>query len=286
MILTTLAVEIYPTVKNIQNLANLPFSFPTTIIKKQRKLSRSPDVQLTSLIVIATKLLFPFDKMRRYPVSANEPTTQAIDWKAWDQAQRHFDDREASAGHIGRGREVLTTEKDVFSMTPTQLDEYMDWYESSWLDGSKGAITARCVQLMLTRTVSNPLADLFPIGRFGAEPQPAPHQTGGDDDEEALSDMLHAVMGQLIPRKHNPSSDSDIPRPGCEYRRYRSEPDLPDTARPFYETVAKLAGISLNTLVRAVFQTELKLSQWRDDRRRGEMYGEGGMEVSDSDEEY
>ena len=91
-----------------------------------------------TLIVISTKLFFPFDKIRRHPGSANEPATQAIDWKAWEQAQRHFDNRETSTGHIGRGKEVLTTEKDVLDMTPTQLDEYMDWYESSWLDNSKG----------------------------------------------------------------------------------------------------------------------------------------------------
>lgn len=130
-------VEIYQAVKNLQKLVGFPFAFPTVATWK-KKLSRYPDVQLVTLIVISTKLFFPFDKIRRYPEYANEPSTQAIDWKAWDQARRHFNDRETSAGHIGRGKEVRTTEKDVFDMTPMQLDEYMDWYESSWLDTSKG----------------------------------------------------------------------------------------------------------------------------------------------------
>lgn len=98
--------------------------------------------------------------------------------------------------------------------------------------------------------------------------------------------MLHAVMSQLIPRKHNPRSDDEIPRPGSEYRRHRSESELPDTARPFYEAVAEVAGISLGTLVRAVFQTEVKIAQWQYDRRREELYGEwGNMDISDENED-
>lgn len=92
-----------------------------------------------ALIVISTKLLFPFDNLKRYPESAREPTTQAIDWQLWSQVQRHFDQREMSSGKIGKGNEIRANEKDVFSMTPSQLDEYLDWYESSWLDFSKGA---------------------------------------------------------------------------------------------------------------------------------------------------
>lgn len=63
---------------------------------------------------------------------------QVIDWSLWSQIQRHFDNRETPAGQLGKGKEILVTERDVFSMTPSQLDEYMDWYESSWLDASKG----------------------------------------------------------------------------------------------------------------------------------------------------
>ncbi|RMJ28895.1 transcription initiation factor RRN7 [Aspergillus sp. HF37] len=237
-----LPIEIYQAVKNLQKLVSFPFAFPTVATWK-KKLSRYPDVQLVTLIVISTKLFFPFDKIRRYPEYANEPSTQAIDWKAWDQAQRHFNDRETSAGHIGRGKEIRTTEKDVLDMTPTQLDEYMDWYESSWLDSSKAP---------------HPVADLFPTGRSGAQAQHAPQPAGADDEEEAITKMLHAVMSQLIPRKHNPRPDDEIPRPGSEYRRHRSESELPDTARPFYEAVAEVAGISLGTLVRAVFQTECR----------------------------
>ena len=91
-----------------------------------------------SLIVVATKLLFPFDKTKRYPTSVNEPASQAINWDAWEHYQRTFETREVEAGHIGKGKEILTTEQDALNMVPTQMDDYMDWFENRWLDASKG----------------------------------------------------------------------------------------------------------------------------------------------------
>lgn len=100
---------------------------------------------MMALVVISTKLLFPFDDIKRYPESAREPATQAVDWQVWTRVQRHFDQRETSSGRIGRGNEILINEKDVFKMTPGQLDEYMDWYENSWLDSNKGALPIKNV---------------------------------------------------------------------------------------------------------------------------------------------
>lgn len=105
-----------------------------------------------TLIVISTKLLFPFDYVKRYPESAREPSTQTIDWQLWAQVQRHFDNREISSGRIGKGNEVLVNEKDVFSMTPDQLDEYLNWYENSWLDGSKGKLISNSVSSVSTNS--------------------------------------------------------------------------------------------------------------------------------------
>lgn len=131
------AVEVYPAVKRLQSLVGFTFEFPTSVSGRSRPL-HLPEVQLITLIVISTKLFFPFDDMKRYPLSTREPSAQVLDWKLWAQVQRHFDRRETVGGRIGKGNEILVTEKDVFNMTPAQLDEYMDWYETSWLDHSRG----------------------------------------------------------------------------------------------------------------------------------------------------
>lgn len=91
-----------------------------------------------ALIVIGTKLLFPLDDVKRYPATNKEPAVQIMNWDAWAQAQRHFDQHERSGDKIGRSNVIHLTDKDVLNMTPRQFDEYMDWYAGSWLDTPRG----------------------------------------------------------------------------------------------------------------------------------------------------
>jgi RNA polymerase I-specific transcription initiation factor RRN7 len=68
--------------------------------------------------------------------------------------------------------------------------------------------------------------------------------------------------------------EHDILRPGSSYPIYRSIPSLPETGRLFYESAARLVGLSLQSVVRAVLHTELKLQQWQEGKRRTEFQGE------------
>jgi RNA polymerase I-specific transcription initiation factor RRN7 len=118
----------------------------------------------------------------------------------------------------------------------------------------------------------NPLAEFFPIGPTAPEGQAGNDSTEGDD--EAMHAMLQTVTSQLKPRKAISDPKADVARPGSSYPRYRTESDLPEMARSFYETAAKVAGVSLSTLIRAVSQTEIKISRWLDDKRRIEHHGD------------
>ena len=121
-------------------------------------------------------------------------------------------------------------------------------------------------------SASNPLADLFPTGPTAGEsqPVPAPKLT----EEEALDSMIKTSTSQLKSRRVIAEDDLDTPRPGAFYARYRTESDLPDTARSFYETTAKVVGVSLPTLVRAVSQAENKITLWLEEQRRVEYFGD------------
>ncbi|GAD92747.1 RNA polymerase I specific transcription initiation factor Rrn7 [Paecilomyces variotii No. 5] len=220
----SLPIEIYPTVNQLQKLVGFTFQYPA-IVKDRATHLLMPEVQLMSLIVIATKLLFPFDDIERYPDSTKEPASQRMDWKIWAEAQKQFDTVTTEGGRIGKGNEILVNEKDVFDMTALQLDEYMDWYEKSWLD---------------VRT-SHPLADMFAAGRTGIEVEPQPSST--TEVQNALDEKLDTVMAALKPRKllseeEIEGREDDILRPGEFYQRYRSESDLPETARAFYEAAS------------------------------------------------
>ncbi|KAL1985585.1 hypothetical protein VTN96DRAFT_7565 [Rasamsonia emersonii] len=262
-----LPLEIYVAVNRLQRMVGFTYSFPLSDRRSLRYLAL-PEAQLVSLIVVATKLLFPFDELKRYPTSASEPAAQVLDWKLWAHTQKLFDNKEFAGGRLPRGKEILVDEKDVFKMTTQQLDDYLDWYENSWLDSR----------------VSNPLADMFPTGRTGVE---GPAEPAVKIDEEDIDAKLRTVISQLRPAKvvspedatngDGEQDDDSIPRPGSSYRFYRTESSLPETARVFYETAARLSGLSLDSLIRAVFQTELKVQQWQEDQRRAEYHGEHVM---------
>jgi RNA polymerase I-specific transcription initiation factor RRN7 len=126
-------VEIYAAANRLRRLVGFTYSFPATPRKKLNWLAL-PEAQMIALIIVATKLFFPFDDLKRYPASSQEPAAQLIDWKIWALAQRNFEDRVFTEGRIGQGNELLLSDKDVFNMTAEQLDEYMDWYENNWLD--------------------------------------------------------------------------------------------------------------------------------------------------------
>ncbi|RAL09840.1 TFIIB-type zinc finger domain-containing protein [Aspergillus homomorphus CBS 101889] len=248
-----LPIDIYPAVKRLQHLLGFSFEYPTGTHGRRRPL-QLPEVQIVVLIVISTKLLFPFDDYNRYPLSPKEPSVQVVDWALWAQNQRNFDREETSGGRLGKGNEISVTEKDILSMTPSQLDEYMNWYESSWLDHSKA---------------QNPLADFFPVNINANENQAGSTPVEGNE-AEALLAMLRISTSQLKSTKVITGESIDTPRPGSAYARYRTEADLPDMARPFFETTAKIAGISLSTLVRAVSQAEHKITKWLEEHRRVE----------------
>lgn len=262
----------------LQKLTGFTFQFPASVKDKATYLLM-PEVQLMSLIVVSTKLLFPFDDVERYPESTKEPGSQRMNWKVWAEAQKQFESRTTEGGRIGKGNEILVNETDVFDMTTLQLDEYMDWYEKSWLDvrSKNCTIASLCEFETNYLKASHPLADMFPAGRTGIEDEPQPISM--TDDQDPLQKKLDTVMGALKPRKalskeEIEGREDDIIRPGELYQRYRSEGDLPETARAFYEAASKIVGLSLHRLVRTVFETERRLDQWLDSKRRMEYHGE------------
>ncbi|KAL4866299.1 hypothetical protein BDV12DRAFT_199364 [Aspergillus spectabilis] len=253
-----LPVDIYPVTKRLQTLLGFTFDYSTKATRRRKALDK-PELQLITLIVIATKLLFPFDDIKRHPTSAQEPTVQAIDWNSWTEVQNYFDRRDASAGQIGKGKEILVNEGDVLNMTPNQLDEYMDWYENSWLDTSKAP----------TR-----LASLFPLGPLSKDTTQTPNSTSDNEEESIEAILLHMAPRYLKSRAVISDLNADIPRPGSQYPRYKHESDLPDSARAFYEIAAKVVGISLPTLVRCVSQAEIQINRWLEEQRRVRYFAE------------
>lgn len=269
-------VEIYDAVKALQSLLDITFEYPKPKATVERKKSHHyPDVELIVLIVIATKLLFPFDDLKRYPTISKEPAAQTMDWSQWALAQASFDSDSHFKENIGRDAAIRVTDSDVLAMSADQLDHYMDWYAESWLDTSR---------------TPGRLAELFPIQRgdnqpsSATDPGPSTATTFAPDTmQKKLDTLLHEVMQDIKPRRVIPEESDDHKRPGEVYRRYRWESQLNGAARTFYEIAATLAAVPLKTLVRAVTLTEYKIARNDEKRQHREFFANQGVEVDDSD---
>lgn len=128
---------------------------------------------------------------------------------------------------------------------------------------------------------------MFPLKSTRNENRSQPSAT----IDEALDDKVREItanirLARIIPdgqerdangvdgAENSREIEDTTPRPGISYRIYKTEADLPKTARKFYETSASLSGLSLKTIVTAVYRIELKLENLQYDVRRAETYGE------------
>lgn len=82
-----------------------------------------------SLIVITTKLSQPFDSINRYPESESDPNTVQINWLKWAQSTAKL-----PLDGFKRDQEIHVTDADVFGMSEKQIDDYLDFYQRTWVD--------------------------------------------------------------------------------------------------------------------------------------------------------
>ena len=237
-----------------------------------------PEIQLVCLLVIAVKLYHPFDGSIRHVRSLADPATLTIDWESWVDVQSSCKMHATGGTHLERGSEISVTETDVMNMTGEQLDEYMDWYERTFVDESRAEDKSH--------GLPKQLLDMFPTGRIdGSDPTPYSHDRMAVEEEEAMDKKLNRVMSKL--RLRNVISDDpegsmgigeDSTRIGSFYKRYRKAEDLTPHAKAFHEAVAQATGIRLETLILAVGQVERRLVKWKDAKMKAEkMEGDTAM---------
>lgn len=82
-----------------------------------------------SLIVIAVKLSQPFDNIARFPESTSDPSLLRLDWQKWVDITKD-DEREG----LARGTEVQIKDVDVLTMEGKDMDDYLDWFQRTWID--------------------------------------------------------------------------------------------------------------------------------------------------------
>jgi RNA polymerase I-specific transcription initiation factor RRN7 len=124
-------VEIYVAVQRLAKLLGITFTFPAAAMGRKRSLAH-PETLLAGLVVVATKLSQPFDHVAQGSSDASDPTNLSVDWDIWKDIMT-----EEKVDGLKKGKEVHVTDQEVLNMSGKELDDYLDWYQKTWVDESE-----------------------------------------------------------------------------------------------------------------------------------------------------
>ncbi|KAK4694541.1 RNA polymerase I-specific transcription initiation factor RRN7, partial [Lecanoromycetidae sp. Uapishka_2] len=252
-----LPITLHPLTLIIASIMSIDFTFP--VPGRRQRTSSLPELQLTCLLVIATKLYHPFSGPPRHARSFADPAALALDWSVWIAALKAHDEALIEEHHFPRGSEINVSEKDALKLTGEQIDEYLDYFERTFIDPERVE--------QKERGLPKQLLDMFPTHRLdGSEPPHYSYQTQVEKEQIATEQTLKTVMGSLKLRPITADEDDveEVRRIGSLYKRYRRVEDLDGVAKAFHERVAQRVGVSVKTLVLAVLQIEGMLIKWRE----------------------
>ena len=287
-----LPIEVYQLAQNL-NARIIHSDFTYDLDLARGRTTSFPEAQLIALVVIAVKICYPFLPAEAdQPVvrTLHEPAALHLDWEVWTKIQHalHSSPNQQDKGPLKPSTALSTTDADIISMSPADLDAYMDWYQHTWLDTSRDA------------NATGPRRDL--LGMFPLQEITPSSDKESETRNTALErQTLKAVQRVQATLTHNPitptavavAADNDdkdnaaadlatapaprTRRPGSTYALFRRASDLEHPiysthARAFHTAAAEVACLSLPTLLRAVAETERRIMVWRSARRRAERH--------------
>ncbi|KIW26092.1 uncharacterized protein PV07_09219 [Cladophialophora immunda] len=288
--------EVYSMARRLNIITRYDFCYSGTAKSPhptRRQPTTYPESQLMSLVVVATKLLFPFDSenVKRYPQDPNDPATLCMNWPSWLETKANFDNQIAAGEDrnvLKPGSEVHVTDSDILDMTDQQLDQYMDWYQKTWVTGKHTSPTDQATDQGIERDI----LEMFPLHDVPERPKTlAENEKANVEEQSRLSARIMHVQCSLKARRaitleEESERSLDVLRPGSRYPRYPKVDDLDKAAesavvKVFHQEAAEGACLSVKALLLAVNRTEEKMEQWLVDRRREEAFG-AGMEQSEN----
>jgi RNA polymerase I-specific transcription initiation factor RRN7 len=242
-----LPLEVHIYAKNIVSLLRLDFSFPT----KANTPLNNPDTLLIASIVVATKLLYPFDGIPRFSNEPNEPSNLHLNWDRWAEIFQ------AQQGNRKNSRQTFEkmSSADVHNMTEGDMDHYLDWYQESQIT---------------PREDTRDLERLFPL----IHPTRGKDGEGDDEEKAAVEARIqqireHVEWNQHISLPDGLGEEDGVVRPGGQYERYEKADDLSGPAKLFHEMAAEYSGLSVEKLVHAIYRLEQKIMYWQRADKQG-----------------
>lgn len=251
----------------ISKVLNSNFEFPKPSFRQC--LSALPEVELVCTLVIAVKIYQPFDGLPRYPRTTDEIGILEVDWDRWSTLQQRRYSKHQD-NDLLRKDLMEIDEQDVFHMSDSQIDAYLDWYAETWIDQEP--------KQQSSRNVPEQLLKMFPIEPLGrstpAKPDiPQSRQALHETMLETLKQVQESLkMRGVVSEAAEGKQTKPVRRIGASYKHYRRVGDLSQhpPAKGFHEVVARVTGLELPFLLREVFSIERRLHRfWEDTQRVG-----------------
>lgn len=305
-----LPLEIYAAVKRLAQLVEYDFTYELLAgeksqgggaRKKRRSPVATPEVQLVSLIVVATKLLYPFalphPQTSQHTVSS---TSSYLDWQSWLNIHSlyHKDKRL----ELKPDQAIQASAHDIHDFDLESLDQYMDWYQDTFT-------TPASVLREKKTDLENNILNMFPLQNISQANNQGPHQISIDESKNTadfVSQIQREAIRPTLIQPQPPTNDSDDEHPTASppstsnYHIFLNLHTLHLTSTfftndvsknpiiSFHERAAELACLDLKRLLRAVRYTEKRLEAWHDRQKRSEILPpveEGGGTGGDSGRE-
>lgn len=274
----TLPPESYLFVQILADLLEVRFVYPTEAKKRICSMD-NPEVLLMALVVVATKLFHPLDGVERPPASHEDPRVTQIDWEQWKQSR---EENPELVHRLRRGTEHTVTADKALTMDKLKLDDFMDFYERIFLNhdaDAKSSSSALSVLIIVPKRLTFLPQAPKNIRAMFQTPGPESREANRDPDTDELHNASIAERFRLVNKNMRvvePKRDEELPVASMRLRRperdllpvWRTEDDLPSTAKVFYTEAARTAAIPLRTLITATNQVERRLELWCDKRGR------------------
>jgi RNA polymerase I-specific transcription initiation factor RRN7 len=221
-----------------------------------------PEAQIIGCLVVCIKLFYPFDKIKRYPISSSEPAAMTMNWQKWCEELKTVKVKQRE-GNTGFTTEELTKLKEdsVFDMEPEQIDQYLDFYVDTFLDDTE-------IERRENNDFRRVLHGLFPIE--SAEQRP-PVQLSDGIPHKSQIETVKVVQSTVQSREIRVADDAEskVPRAGQMYTTWKKEEHVPKRAKKLCQKVARVGGLSMEMLVMTVSLTETRIEKWRRKQKEG-----------------
>lgn len=291
-----LPLQVYAMVKNLNTICDFSFGYCDGTLSGRRNANSYPEAQLMALLVVATKLLFPFDAatVKRHPRSTTEHGLIRVDWQRWLEAKKWFEraqeEEERKQTPLRPGREMEIDEQEIMRMEGHELDAYMDWYQDMWMSAK---VEDEAVG------VQKELLGMFPVEKVHVRDKVEEARKREVRLEALRKERLRMVLGGLksrrvvteaqveeAEREQEEATMRTMLRPGMGYQVFQDEEDLEGVPRAFHQEAASAASLSLKTLVRAVVIVENRIDRWRREKKRADALGDEEAMDLDPPPEY